>query len=168
MDEVARLVEAFRTRARSVAAKLDVLMDLERLNDPRILPFLLQVLSDRKEPAHVRIHVVKRLRSGRLGTDGRRPVAHAMMQVLADAAGPDLRVQTALALAEFTDVEWVVPMLGSLACDETEPLDLRYSAFTSLERAGPAPECVGLLRQLLSDETLGRSAQSLMSMWHCE
>ena len=170
MDEVEQLIEAFRTRARSAAgSKLDVLMDLERLQDPRVVPFLIQVLGDRNQPVDVRIHVVKRLRNGRLATDRRGSIANAIIQVLADGSSPlELRLQAALALAEFTDVEGVPRMLGNLALDVTEPLDVRYSAFTSLERAGPTPECVAILRQLLADETLGRSARSLLSTWQVE
>jgi hypothetical protein len=168
MDEVADLIEAFRTRSGSAASKLNVLLDLARLQDPRVVPFLLQVLSDRKEPTEVRIHIVKRLRNGRLAADSRVGVARVMVQVLADVASPDLRLQAALSLAEFTDFEEVPQMLGSVALNATEPLDLRYSAFTSLGRAGPTPECVGLLRQLLPDETLGRSARSLLSTWQVE
>jgi HEAT repeat protein len=95
-------------------------------------------------------------------------VARAIIQILEDGSNPDLRLHAALALAEFTDVEAVAHVLGSLALEVTEPLDLRYSAFTSLERAGPTPECVALLRQLVADETLGRSARSLLSMWQLE
>jgi hypothetical protein len=166
VDEVEQLIAAFTARARSAAAsKLDVLIDLERLDDPRIVPFLLLVLTDREEPTEVRIHVVKRLRNGLLPAETRGRVAHAIIQILEDRSNPDLRLQAALALAEFTDVEGVAHMLGSLALDVTEPLDLRYSAFTSLERAGPTAECVAILRRLVADETLGRSARSLLSMW---
>jgi hypothetical protein len=169
VDEVERLIAAFTARARSAAAsKLDVLIDLERLDDPRIVPFLLLVLTDREEPTEVRIHVVKRLRNGSLAAETRGRVAHAIIQILEDRSNPDLRLQAALALAEFTDVEGVAHMLGSLALDVTEPLDLRYSAFTSLERAGSTTECVAILRQLVADETLGRSARSLLSMWQLE
>jgi hypothetical protein len=42
-----------------------------------------------------------------------------------------------LALAGFTDLEGVVAALGSLALDTAEPIDLRYLAFTSLQRDGP-------------------------------
>jgi hypothetical protein len=141
-------------------------MDLERLRDARTVPFLLQVLSDHEEAAEVRIHVVKRLRNGHLASDERRAVALAMIQVLGVGFGLDLRLQSALALAEFTDIEGVVQMLGNVALEPGEPIDLRYSAFTSLERAAPTAECVGFLRQLTVDETLGRSARSLLSMWH--
>ncbi len=167
MDQVERLIGAFRARVTSGAAsKLDVLMDLERLRDARIVPFLLQLLSDREEAAEVRIHVVKRLRNGHLASDERRAVALALIQVLGVGFGLDLRLQSALALADFTDIEGVVQMLGNVALEPGEPIDLRYSAFTSLERAAPTAECVGFLRQLTFDETLGRSARSLLSMWN--
>jgi len=166
MDKVEQLFEQFRARTNSSAAsKLDVLLDLDRLSDPRLVPFLLLVLADTTQPAEVRIHIVKRLRNGRLASESRASVAQAMIELLAAGTSPDLRLQVALALAEFTLCERVPFMLGSLALDVTEPLDLRYSAFTSLERVGPTPESIDILRQLSADETLGRSARSLLSSW---
>jgi hypothetical protein len=70
-----------------------------------------------------------------------------------------------VALAEFTDVDGVPRALGRLTLERDESLDVRYSAFTSLERAGPTPECVAFLRELLSDDALGVSASTLMSLW---
>ena len=84
------------------------------------------------------------------------------------ASSIDLRLQAALALGEFTDTPGVPTALGSLAMQPQELLDLRYSAFTSLERAGPTSECVNLLRQLSNDEMLGRSAQSALARWHLD
>jgi hypothetical protein len=166
MDEAERLILAFKGRATaSVQAKLDALLDLERLSHPRIVPFLLEVLADAREPTPVRIHVLKRLRNGRLGHRDRPSVAEAMLHVLADRSRPELRLQAALALAEFTELDGVLAGLGSLALDAAQPIDLRYSAFTSLQRAGPTSECVGLLRQLLTDEALGRSARSVLAVW---
>jgi hypothetical protein len=166
MDEVEQLIGVFRARAASGAAsKLDVLMDLELLQDARIVPFLLRVLSDPAEAPEVRIHVVKRVRNGRLAGRDRAAVALVVMEVLGVGASPGLRLQSALALAEFTDIQRVVHTLGMLALNVKEPIDLRYSAFTSLERAGPTDESVTLLRQLSADETLGRSARSLLATW---
>jgi hypothetical protein len=142
-------------------------MDLERLHDPRIVTFMVQVLTDPEELAEVRIHVVKRLRDGR-AAENRTPVAQAMMNVLADHSSAELRLQTTLALAEFGDVDGVPRRLGGLALQVREPLDLRYSAFTSLERAGPISECVAILRQLLPDESLGPAARSLLAAWRVE
>jgi hypothetical protein len=142
--------------------------DLEGLRDPRIVPFLLRVLADRLEFTKVRIHVLKRLRNGRLRPECRPLVADVILEVVSDRSNPDLRLQASLALAEFTDIAGVPTRLRRLALDSDEPIDLRYSAFTSLQRAGSTPECVTLLRQLSRDATLGRSARSLQSLWRLE
>ena len=169
MDGVERLIEAFRARSRwSVLSKLDALLDLEQLDDPRIVPFLLHVLADQREPTEVRIHVLKRLRNGSLQPEERQSVAKAVLMVLSDRSNPDLRLQAVLALAEFTNIDGVPPTLGSLALDPGETIDVRYSAFTSLQRTGPTVECVAVLRQLLADGMLGRSARTLLSLWRLE
>ena len=169
MDDVERLIEAFRARStRSVLSKLDALLDLEQLDDPRIVPFLLHVLADQREPTEVRIHVLKRLRNGSLSSENRSLVAEAILQVVSDRSTPDLRLQAVLALAEFTDIDRVPATLGSLALDPGETIDVRYSAFTSFQRAGPTVECVAILRRLLADGMLGRSARTLLSLWHLE
>ncbi|TME21298.1 MAG: hypothetical protein E6I75_31205 [Chloroflexi bacterium] len=67
-------------------SKLDVLIDLERVRDSRVVPFLLQVLMDPDESEDVRTHVVKQLRngSGVLVPADRPAVAKAIGDVLAD------------------------------------------------------------------------------------
>ncbi len=170
MDDVERRIQAFSARGAmsSPAAKLDVLMDLERLRDGRVVSFLLVVLGDPDEPAEVRMHVLKRLRNGPLTLAERSSAAAALSELMLHGCSLDLRLQAALALAEFTDIGGVLSALGSLALEPHELLDLRYSAFTSLERAGPTPECVDLLRQLSNDEMLGRSAHSALARWHLD
>ncbi len=169
MDEAERLIEAFKARAGSpVALKLDVLMDLERLSNARIVPFLLNVLRDEREPTEVRIRVLRRLRDGCFMPGCRPAVAEAVRQLTSDHSSPCLRLKAALALAEFADVTCVVNTLGSLALDPDELIDVRYSAFTSLQRAGPTAECVALVRQLSTDETLGGCARSLLALWRLE
>jgi hypothetical protein len=143
-------------------------MDLEHLCDGRVMPFLLQLLRDPGEPPEVRMHVLKRLRDGPLPANERSSVADALGELMLHASSVALRLQAALALGEFADIPGVPTALGSLALEPQELLDLRYSAFTSLERAGPTPECVNLLRQLSDDEMLGRSAQSALAHWHLD
>jgi hypothetical protein len=166
MDEVDRLIRAFGDRPpAAVAAKVDVLLDLERLDDPRVVPFLLGVLADRREPGEVRGRVLRRLRNGGLAGAARPLAAAAVVRVASEDADPGLRLQAAVALGEFADLGGVLAALGGLALDAVLPIDLRYSAFTSLDRAGPTAESVALLRQLSTDEVLGRSAQGLLSAW---
>src|SRR5438128_8455797 len=113
MDEVEQLIKAYESRAASPPeSKLGILIDLEGLRDPRIVPFLLRVLADRLELTEVRIHVLKRLRNGRLSPENRPPVAAAILQVISDRSSPDLRLQASLALAEFTDIAGVPTRLG--------------------------------------------------------
>jgi hypothetical protein len=95
-------------------------------------------------------------------------VAEAILQILSDHFFPDLRMQAALALAEFTDIDGVPATLGGLAFDPEESIDLRYSAFTSHQRAGPTTGCVAQLRLLSADEALGGCARSLLSSWRLE
>jgi HEAT repeat protein len=169
MDEAEQLIEVFRARARSsVASKLDALTDLEGLGDPRIVPLLLDVLADRREPIQVRIHVLKWLRNGYFIPAYRAPVAGAILHIISDDSSPDLRLQAALAVAEFSDIDGVLTALGGLASNMDEPIDILYSAFTSLQRAGPITGCVALVRQLSTDEALGRSARRLLSLWRVE
>jgi hypothetical protein len=112
------------------------------------------------------MHALKRLRNGPLTADERSTVARALAELMLHGSSVDLRLQAALALGEFTDIQGVLSALGSLAMEPHELLDLRYSAFTSLERAGSTPECVNQLRRLSNDEMLGRSAQSALARWH--
>jgi hypothetical protein len=167
MDEVERWINAYRART-SVRARLTALQDFARVRDPRVVPFLLEVVADRRETEEVRIFVVKELRNGdgMLEPAGRPRVAEAIGDVLTETSNTELRLQAALALGEFTEIQDVVVRLSEVCFAEDESLDLRYAAFTSLERAGPTPECVRRLKLLASDKTLGRSARSVLSAWH--
>jgi hypothetical protein len=167
MDDVAQLIETFRPRAMSFArSKLDVLLDLERFDDPHVLRFLLDVLGDQTELTPVRIHVLKRLRNGSISPINRPAIAEVMLRALLGDSGPDLRVQAALALAKFADIDGVPTRLGRLALDPEETIDVRFSALTSLQQGGPTAESVAALRQLLADESLGPSARSVLLLWH--
>ena len=152
----------------SAAAKLDVLLDLERLRDRRVVFFLVRLLGDPSQPAEVRVHVLKRLRNGPQTADDRVTVAGALRQLLSSGSSLDLRLQVALALGEFTEIAGVLPALGALALEYYESIDLRYAAFTSLERAGPTTECVNLLHQLSSDDMLGCAVRSVLVRWRLE
>lgn len=171
MDELERLVDAYQVHASSsVASKLNVLLDLERIRDPRVVPFLLKVLGDRREAEKVRIHVLKQLRNGDgLVAPADRPhVARAIGDVLADNLTVELRLEAALGLGVFTEIDGVLATLSTLAVAHEESIDLRYAAFTSLERAGPTPASIALMRQISGDETLGKSARSVLSAWRAE
>ena len=63
MDELRRLADMYGARvAASAKPKLDVLMNLETSSDPRIVPFLRQMLWHRQGSDEVRMYVVKHWR----------------------------------------------------------------------------------------------------------
>jgi hypothetical protein len=165
VDEVEQLIQLFTSRADAPAARLDILLDLRRHRDPRIVPFLLQVLRDSDDSGKLRIEVVKQLRTVPLAANERSLVAHAIAQVLVDGGDAALRLQAATALGCFGDVDGIPAALGSVALDTSASLDLRFSALTALEHAEATPEGVSLVRTLTSDETLGRAATALLASW---
>jgi hypothetical protein len=171
MDELQRLVHAYRLQSSSaVSSRLGLLRRIEHLRDPRVVPFLLEVLSDPGEADEVRIYLMRQLRNGSglvLSTE-RSMVAHAISSVLTDAAAEQLRLEAAVALGEFIQVAGVLPTLGAVALAQDESIDLRYAAFTSLERAGPTSESISILHAIAGDETFGNSARGVLSAWHVE
>ncbi len=167
MSEAERLIAAFRangTRA-SVARKLDLVLDLARQEDRRVVPFLLTVLADPHEPTPVRLDVMKRLRNGRLKPVERPRVADTMAKLLSERSNTELCLESALALGEFTDVPGVLAVLGNLAVQTAESFDLRYAAFTSMQRTEPTRDAIEIMRKLTDDEVLGRAAASFLRSW---
>src|SRR3954464_11268853 len=154
MDEIDHLTEAFASRGRPghSAWKLDILMDLGRFDSPRVTDFCTAVVGDGDEPADVRAEAIRRLRECSLSPTQRVAASDVMVQALACRPSLDLRLHAALALGDFVDRPTVLGALGVLAADADEPLELRYNAFTSLQRAGPSPCCLEILRGLASDE----------------
>jgi hypothetical protein len=168
-DEFQRLADSYSARRFAApTSRLDLLMDIERIRDPRVVPFLLAVLRDPHEADDVRVSVHEQLRHGNslLFPADRMAAAVAIGDVLAGRSGADVRVQAALALGPFTRIDGVLSQLNAVCLARDESIDLRYAAFTSLERAGPTQDCIGLLRRIASDDTLGGSARNVLSAWH--
>jgi hypothetical protein len=167
-DTIEQLITSFRaqTSSASVGRRLDALIALESLQDERIFPFLLEVLADDRQPPPVRIHVLKRVGSAQLTPPNRLLAAEVIGGLIVQESGAELRLRAAIALGELTDAPGVVSTLGQTALDRAAPIDLRYAAFTSLERAGPTPACIGLLRQLANDDALGPAARRALRLWH--
>jgi hypothetical protein len=169
VDEVERLIHRYHSCAAAASpARLDILLELRRHADARIVPFLLRVLLDRDEAPEVRVTVVRQLRSIPLKAADRPPAARAIARVLVDGGDAGLRLHAASALACFAHVEGIPTALGNVALDPGESVDLRFATFSSLERADATPESVSLVRRLVADETLGRAASALLASWRVE
>jgi hypothetical protein len=167
MDEVADLIRAFGSRGKRNQSlwKLDVLLDLGRLRDPRVVQFLAAIVADADEPPDVRSEALSRLRETAQSPSDRLVAASAGLTALAPESDSRIRLRAAIVLGELVDVDDVLSALGTLAAAESEPAELRYNAYTSLQRAGPTTDCVAIVRSLCADEVFGQSARALMSSW---
>lgn len=170
MDNVARLIQAFGSRGKHdhVAWKLDILMDLGRSDDARVAPFLAAIAADAEEPTDVRLDALGRLREAAIRSgslDVRGIAANACLAVLPPPTPDRLRLHAALVLGDSIELTGVLTALGGLAQSASESIELRYNAFTSLQKAGPSSECLAILRTLTDDETLGQSALALLASW---
>jgi HEAT repeat protein len=167
VDEVETLIQAFESRGKRDQSlwKLDILLDLGRLVDPRVVRFLAAIATDGDEPLDVRIEALSCLRETAQSPSDRALAASAGLATLTDASDSRIRLRAAIVLGDFVDVDGVLSALGVLAAAESEPTELRYNAYTSLQRAGPTTSCVAIPRSLSSDETFGQSARSLLAAW---
>ena len=166
MDEVDTLIKAFGSRGKRHQSlwKLDVLLDLGRLNDPRVVQLLVTVVTDADEPLDVRLDVLGSFREMSLTPGDRNRVAGACLAALAPASDSRIRLRAAIVLGDFVDNERVLDALGTVAA-ECESTELRYNAYTSLQRAGPTIACVDMLRLLCADKAFGPSARALLASW---
>jgi hypothetical protein len=167
VDQVAHLTRVLEAHGStsSVAAKLDALLDLEQVRDPRVLGLMLQILADTQQPTEVRLYVLKHTRNGTLATTQRPRVARVLLDLLEDRSSSALHLQAILALGEFTDVDGVVIALCVLARDAGQALELRHAAYSSLDRTGPTPAYIALLNDLAADDTFGLSARTTLAAW---
>jgi len=169
VDELDVLMQRFKSEANEPASsRLDILLDIRRRQDARIVPFLLQVLMDSDESSEVRVEVVKELRNVQLAATARATVARSIGKVLLEERDARLRLQAAMALGCFADVQGIPSTLGEVALDTVESLELRYSALTSMERADATGESIPIVRKLTADEALGPAARSLLATWRLE
>jgi HEAT repeat protein len=163
LDELLAQFQAGARRS-STVSRLDLLLDLERSHDPRVLPILLRIMEDPDEPRAARIGALKVMRNGQVTPIGRPRIASTIVNLLANGCDPHVRLQAALALREFTEVDGVLEALGGLARDAGESIELRYAAFTALQHAEPTNAYLTLLRQLAHDELFGRVASSALRL----
>ena len=167
MDQVDALIQTFESRGKSDQSlwKLDVLLDLCGLVDPRVVRFLAAIAIDLDEPLDVRVEALTCLREAARSPTDRLVAARAGLAALASGSNGQVRLRAAELLGSFVDIDGVLSALGALAAAEHEPTELRYNAYTSLQRAGPTRACVAIVQSLTGDETFGQSARALLASW---
>jgi len=171
VDHVEMLIQAFRSEQPSglfgdaLPGKVDVVEDLAAINDDRILPFFLAVLTDTNEYDEARLGVLDQLQFRRYTSEERAAVANAVIAVMLHDPDNNVRRHAAMTLQDFMDVLGTVDAVGHVLLKPDEDVDLRHSALRALGNAGAADRAMEILRALRSDERLGEYAQSTLNIW---
>ena len=166
-DPVAEAIAAFRAAAPDdEATKIDALGVLEERDDPRVLPFFLEVLSDPRGLDLSRVEVCEILQA-REGDPAaaRAKIAAALAHVLLDDEDDDVRNYSANALANYMNEKGAREAIEAVLLDAGENRNVRQNALFAIERAGPSSDNKMLLQQLEFDPQLSRTAKRILSEW---
>jgi hypothetical protein len=166
-DAVAEQIAVFNGAAEDdEATRLDALAVLEELSDPRILPFFLKVLADPHALDLARIEICEILQ-GREGNTAieRREIARALTAVMLDDDQDDVRSYAAGALSSYLAERVAREAISQVVLDTAERRNVRHNALFAIERAGPSPESLKILRQLELDPELARAARRILGEW---
>ncbi|MET0132479.1 MAG: HEAT repeat domain-containing protein [Kibdelosporangium sp.] len=172
MDEVARLIESFRSVAATDdvdgSAKVEIVVKLEgRVGDERVLELFNAVIADPDEYDLARIECLKILRLWPPDEAGhRRVVGRTIATVLAAGDDDDLLVRqyAAGALGPYTRDATVFDTLAGALVDD-EDIDVRYNALSSVEEAGADERAVALLTRLADDPRFRSAALRTLRTW---
>jgi hypothetical protein len=145
---------------------LDVIAQLEEARDPRIVPFLLEVVADLGglDLARVEVCEVLKLREGMTAAE-RTAAAKALATVLFDDEDGDVRNYAAMALSSFFDLPAARAAVERVLLDGREERNVRHNALFAIERSGSSPENTRLLQKLDADPELARSARRILGEW---
>ncbi|MEW6127921.1 MAG: hypothetical protein AB1757_12855 [Acidobacteriota bacterium] len=170
MDEVGRLISEFKAAKLDANGecdeKIDLILELEELEDPRIMPFFLEVIGNENEYDLARIEVLKilKLRDRRSPEEHER-IGKAILEVLAKSKDADVRNYAAMALAKYLDVEGANTEAGNLLLNSKTQIDLRHNLFFAFERFGETDDGREVMLKLLQDEEFRQSAARVLGDW---
>jgi hypothetical protein len=172
MDEVGSLIEQFRAEdARALAdpdfsVKDKIIRKLERSDDPRVLPFMLSVLSDEKEYDLARIEVLKVFEIRRRGEPSEdQSIGRAVRQILAADPDDDVRTYAAMAASNYMDVEGVLDEVEKIIFDEGEEINIRWNAFTAVYKMGPHGRGVEIMTRAARVNEFRKAALRILKEW---
>jgi len=146
--------------------KLSVVEELEDVDDPRVFPFFLGIVSDEKEDDVARMAILNMFARRDYSTDERLSVGRIVLRILKDDANPEVRTYAAMAMLPFIDLPGALDTVGSIVLNPAERRSIRSAALAVLERRGPIREVVAVVRALVSDPAYRKNAIRILNAWH--
>lgn len=150
---------------RESARKIELLAQLARSLDARVFAFLVEVAAaDDYDLA--RIEALRSLEFWATSDPQQGRLVVDMLEcVLRNGEDNLVRAYAVLALSGHMKVPGAVQIAGRHALDPEEDQDVRHNAFFALERGGPSPESIELLRRGVTDPALGAGCFRVLAAW---
>jgi hypothetical protein len=175
MDNVSRLINLFKSEDTSSLANIDssrkpqIIIELEDIDDERILPFFLEVLLNEREYDLARIETLQVLEVRNLSyprvQEEYDQVGQAIKQVLVNSTDHDVRNYAAMAIASYIETEGAFDLVEGILLDENEDIDLRYNAFAVIEGMGLKDSSMEVLKKLTQDPEFNKPSLRLLNEW---
>ena len=172
MDEVGHLIAQFRaediTQVRDSSNKIALLRQLEQHygDDQRVLPFLLEVLSDTQEYDLARIEALKFFElKEEEDEDIGRQVGQAIKHILAHDPDDEVRNYAAMAASSYVGVNGIVGELEKVIFNPEEDVNIRWSAFAAIEEMGPTNQSKRIMVKALQDEEFKEYTARVLDIW---
>jgi hypothetical protein len=170
MDDVQRLIQEFRsedtTTLGDFSKKVEIITDLEYMDDQRIMPFFLEIVSDENEYDLARIEVLKILRLKEpLEAETDEKIARILTNILSNSADDDVRIYAAMTASTYTGFVNLVEVLSTIIFDDQEDINLRWNAITSIEEMGDTEQSRRIMEKALPNNDFQDYAKRILNEW---
>lgn len=178
VDQIGELIDVFKAERPSglsgqeypdklsVLDKLEELQDLDALDDPRVLPFLVASVANEKEFDLARMHILNMLAHWDYNEEERRMVGLVVLRLLEEDPDWNVRNYAAMAMLPFISMPGALNLVSRIVLDPNERRALRSNALAVIQRHGPTEETIAVARRLVHDPTYSKSAIRLLNTWH--
>ena len=172
--ELEELIQVFRAENTSEldneddSAKPGIVESVtDMLPNATALEFLIEVASSRTEFDLARIEALRGIELADGLTETQRAECSSMLVTLLTTADedPDVCNYAAMASAYFMDSDSVYQTLLDLVVNETRDSNLRWNAFTAVEKHKPQQKSIETLKSLLTDTEFQTSATRVLAEW---
>lgn len=173
MDEVGHLISTFKEEnTKSLdnvdfSRKVRIIMELEGVDDDRVLPFFLETVMNEDEYDLARIEILKILEIRESNDkDEHQKIGHIVKNILMNDPDDDVRNYAAMTVSNFMDVEGVIEQIVKIIFNVEEDINLRWNAFTAVEKMGPTQQSLEILQKCLSEDEFKKSVLLILNRWN--